>query len=46
MRRYCTAMGRISSGTCISRSSGVASRTQRTEKTSENTVPAMAVVET
>ena len=30
-------MGRISSGTCISRSSGVASRTQRAEKTSENT---------
>ena len=33
-------------GTCISRSRGVASRTQRAEKTSENTVPAMAVVET
>ena len=39
-------MGRISSGTWSSRSRGFASRMQTSEKASENTVPAMAVVET
>ena len=39
-------MGSTSAGTCISRSSGFASRMQRAEKASEKTAPAMAVVDT
>ena len=39
-------MGRIAAGTCSSRSSGSASSTHRAEKVKENTVPAMAVVDT
>ena len=39
-------MGRISAGTCSSRSRGFASRMHNSEKASENTVPAMAVVDT
>ena len=46
MRRYRTAMGRMSAGTCNSRSRGVASRTQSRENATENAVPAMAAVET
>ena len=39
-------MGRMAVGTCSSRSSGSASNTHKAEKVKENTVPAMAVVET
>ena len=39
-------MGRISAGTCISCSRGVARMTHSAENASENTVPAMAVVDT
>ena len=39
-------MGMISVGTCSSRSRGFARMTQAAEKASENTVPAMAVVDT
>ena len=39
-------MGKIAAGTCSNRSSGSARSTHRAEKVKENTVPAMAVVDT